>query len=316
MISCTYGILLWYGPVPKDLNKHNSITNNLIHHVGRIMKMGAGIFIWQSGSNYVANNLIHHVPRKAVGVCGIRVPILQKRDIDFDEASKTIRWDEIDASIVSEGTFWERYTLLQQNIIEYNEVYRALEELADGSALNVSGAGEGNIMRNNYAHHITSHASGVMRTDDWQRGTTFENNIIYMANISGIVHKGFNHIVNNIIVDCSSRESIRFASYPDEEADYGSKIQNNIYYESKDAINYYNISYRVSEGISKPEDCDTDKNIFFCAGDINQANKFVEAKRKDGIEINSIVADLCLRINQNPQLKSGSCFKLGFKKSI
>ena len=89
--------------------------------------------------------------------------------------------------------------------------YRALEELADGSALNVSGAGEGNIMRNNYAHHITSHASGVMRTDDWQRGTTFENNIIYMANISGIVHKGFNHIVNNIIVDCSSKESIRFA---------------------------------------------------------------------------------------------------------
>ena len=114
--------------------------------------MGAGIFMWQSGSNYVANNLIHHVPRKAVGGCGIRVPILQKRDTDFDEASKTIRWDEIDASIASEGTFWERYTPFlhaRNNIIEYNEVYRALEELADGSALNVSGAGEGNIMRNN-----------------------------------------------------------------------------------------------------------------------------------------------------------------------
>ena len=315
------GILLCgYGPGTKDVNKNNSITNNLIHHVGRIMKMGAGIFIWQSGSNYVANNLIHHVPRKAVGVCGIRVPILQKRDTDFDEASKTIRWDEIDASIASEGTFWERYTPFlhaRNNIIEYNEVYRALEELADGSALNVSGAGEGNIMRNNYAHHITSHASGVMRTDDWQRGTTFENNIIYMANISGIVHKGFNHIINNIIVDCSSKESIRFASYPDEEADYGSKIQNNIYYESKKAINYYNISYRVSEGISKPEDCDTDKNIFFCAGDINQANKFVEAKRKDGIEINSIVADPLFEDieNQNFELKTGSpAFKLGFKK--
>ena len=47
--------------------------------------------------------------------------------------------------------------------------------------------------------------------------TTFENNIIYMANVSGIVHKGFNHIKNNIIVDCSSKESIRFASYPDEQ---------------------------------------------------------------------------------------------------
>ena len=28
-------------PGTKDVNKNNSITNNLIHHVGRIMKMGA-----------------------------------------------------------------------------------------------------------------------------------------------------------------------------------------------------------------------------------------------------------------------------------
>ncbi|MBV1888271.1 MAG: right-handed parallel beta-helix repeat-containing protein, partial [Urechidicola sp.] len=289
------GILLCgYGPGTKDVNKNNSISNNIIHHVGTVMKMGAGVFMWQSGSNHVSNNLIHHVPRKAVGICGIRVPILQKRDVDFDEASKTIRWAEIDAAIAKEGTFWERYTPFshaKNNIVEYNEVYRALEELADGSALNVSGAGEGNVMRNNYAHHITSHASGVMRTDDWQRGTTFENNIIYMANVSGIVHKGFNHIVNNIMVDCSSKESIRFASYPDEEADYGSKIQNNIYYESKDAIKYYNISYRASEGISKPEDCDADKNIFYCAENVEVAKKYVASKRKDGIELNSIIAD-------------------------
>lgn len=179
-------------------------------------------------------------------------------------------------AIAEEGTFWEKYTPFlhaKNNIVEFNEVYRALEELGDGSALNVSGAGEGNIMRNNYAHHITSHASGVMRTDDWQRGTIFENNIIYMANVSAIVHKGFNHIVNNIMVDCSSRESIRFASYPDEEADYGSLVQNNIYYESQEAIRYYNISYRASEGISKPEDCEADKNIFYCALDeVRQQN--------------------------------------------
>lgn len=315
------GILLCgYGPGTKDVNKNNTITNNVIHHVGTVMKMGAAIFIWQSGSNKVSNNLIHHVPRKAVGICGIRVPILQKRDIDFDEGSKTIRWNEIDKSIAKEGTFWEKHTPFlhaKNNIVENNEVYRALEQLADGSALNVSGAGEGNIMRNNYAHHITSHASGVMRTDDWQRGTTFENNIIYMANVSGIVHKGFNHIVNNIMVDCSSRESIRFASYPDEEADYGSKVQNNIYYESKDAIKYYNISYRASEGISKPEDCAADNNIFYCAENVKKATKYVATKRKDGIEMNSIIADpLFVDIdNANFELKPESpAFKLGFKQ--
>lgn len=313
-------IMIGYGPGTKDVNKNNTVENNIIHHVGRMYKMGAGVFMWQSGSNRVANNLIHHVPRKAVGVCGIRVPILQKRDVDFDEASKTIRWNEIDAAIAKEGTFWEKYTPFlhaKNNVVEYNEVYRALEELADGSALNVSGAGEGNVMRNNYAHHITSHASGVMRTDDWQRGTTFENNIIYMANVSGIVHKGFNHIKNNIIVDCSSKESIRFASYPDEEADYGSLIQNNIYYESKDAIRYYNISYRASEGISKPEDCNANKNVFFCARDITQAEKFVAEKRNDGIETNSLIADPLFEnlSEENFLLKKESpAFDLGFKQ--
>lgn len=315
------GVLLCgYGPGTKDVNKNNTITNNVIHHVGAVMKMGAAVFAWQSGSNVISNNLIHHVPRKAVGICGVRVPILQKRDIDFDEASKTIRWNEIDAAIANEGNFWQKHTPFlhaKNNIVEYNEVYRALEELADGSALNVSGAGEGNIMRNNYAHHITSHASGVMRTDDWQRGTTFENNIIYMANVSGIVHKGFNHIVNNIMVDCSSKESIRFASYPDEEADYGSKIQNNIYYESQDAIKYYNISYRASEGISKPEDCAADKNIFYCAKNMDAATAFVDSKRKTGIEKNSIITDpLFVDVsNQNFWLKPDSpALRLGFKQ--
>ncbi|MEC9231260.1 MAG: right-handed parallel beta-helix repeat-containing protein, partial [Bacteroidota bacterium] len=315
------GILLCgYGPGTKDVNKNNTITNNVIHHVGAVMKMGAAIFICQSVSNIISNNLIHHVPRKAVGVCGIRVPILQKRNIDFDEGSKTIRWNEIDDAIEKKGTFWQRYTPFlhaKDNIVENNEVYRALEELADGSALNVSGAGEGNIMRNNFAHHITSHASGVMRTDDWQRGTTFENNIIYMANVSGIVHKGYNHIINNILVDCSSKESIRFASYPDEEADYGSKIQHNIFYESLNAIKYYNISYRASEGISKPEDCDADTNIFYCAQNVEQAEKFVESKRKDGIEKNSIIADPLFEdvANANFKLKPESpALKLGFKQ--
>ena len=138
-----------------------------------------------------------------------------------------------------------------------------------------------------------------------------------MANVSGSVHKGYNHIVNNILVDCSSKESIRFASYPDEEADYGSKVQHNIFYESLDAIKYYNISYRASEGISKPEDCDADTNIFYCAQNLEQAKKFVESKRKDGIEKNSIIADPLFEdvVNANFKLKPESpALKLGFKQ--
>jgi hypothetical protein len=173
------------------------------------------------------------------------------------------------------------------------------------------------VMRNNFAHHITSHASGVMRTDDWQRGTTFENNIIYMANVAAIVHKGFNHIINNIIVDCSSKESIRFASYPDEEADYGSKIQNNIFYESKDAIKYYNISYRASEGISKPEDCSIDNNVMYCAQNVMKAEKYISKVRETGIDEKSIVADPLFEDIKNLDFKlkaNSPALKLGFKQ--
>ncbi len=309
-----------YGPGTKDVNKNNNISNNLIHHVGQVIKHGAGIFVWQSGYNTVSNNVIHHVPRKGVGICGIRMPILEKAWCDFDEASKTIRWNEINANIAKEGSNWFKFLPFnhaRNNVVENNEIYRALEYLADGSVLNVSGAAEGNIVRNNFVHHIASHASGVLRTDDWQRGTTFENNIIYMANISGIVHKGFNHIVNNMIIDCSTKESIRFASYPDEVADYGSKIQHNIFYESSNKINYYRESYRASEGISLPKNSKTDFNTFYCAGNPEIAQKYMELQRKDNIEKNSIMADpkfVDLK-NRNFKLQNDSpALKIGFKQ--
>jgi len=322
------GILLCgYGPGTKDVNKNNTITNNLIHHVGQVITHGAGVFAWQSGENIISHNLIHHVPRKGVGLCSVRTPILAKKWCDFDEGSKTIRWNEIDLTIVSEleteklslGEYWKKtlpYLHARNNVVEYNEVYRALEYLADGSVLNVSGAGTGNVVRNNFVHHIASHASGVLRTDDWQRGTTFTKNIIYNSNISGIVHKGHNHIINNMIIDCSIKESIRWASYPDEEADYNSRVQKNIFYESGDRINYYRESYRASEGISLPHNCDTDFNLFWVAENPKDSEKHIKNWNERGVEKNSISADpLFVDVaNANFELKPESpAFKLGFE---
>ncbi|MGL1885119.1 MAG: right-handed parallel beta-helix repeat-containing protein [Reichenbachiella sp.] len=315
------GVLLCgYGPGTKDVNKKNTISNNLIHHVGDLIQHGAAIFIWQSGENKISNNLIHHVPRKAVGICGIRMPILAKPNVDFDEGSKTIRWTEIEASISSQGSKWNQmlpYLHARKNIVENNEIYRALEYLADGSVLNVSGAGEDNLIRNNYVHHIVSRASGVFRTDDWQRGTTFENNIIYQSNIAAFVHKGYNHIVNNLVVDCSVKESIRFASYPDEVAEYGSSIKHNVFYESGDEINYYRIAYRASNGISKPQDCVSDSNLFFCKGEPELGESHVLKNIKLGIETNSIWEDPKLSGMENQVFifpKGSAAFQVGFKQ--
>jgi len=191
-----------------------------------------------------------------------------------------------------------------------------LEYLADGSVLNVSGAGTGNVVRNNFVHHIASHASGVLRTDDWQRGTTFEKNVIYHSNISGIVHKGHNHIKNNIIVDCSIKESIRWASYPDEEADYGSYVKKNIFYESEDKINYYRESYRASEGISLPHNCETDSNLFWVAKNPKDSEMHILKWNERGVEKNSISADPLFvdAANADFRLKPESpAYKLGFE---
>ncbi len=297
------GILLCgYGPGTKDVNKGNVITNNLIHHVGEVITHGAGVFLWQSGENVVSHNLIHHVPRKGVGICGVRTPIMVKDWCDFDEASKTIRWREMNAQYLADykagkitlGEYWKLtlpYLHARNNVVEYNEVYRALEALGDGSVLNVSGAGEGNIVRNNYVHHIASHASGILRTDDWQRGTLFEKNILFHSNIAAIVHKGFNHVENNVIVDCSVAEAIRWASYPDEEADYGSRVQRNIYYESGKRANFYRESYRASEGITLPHNSATDHNFVWVAGNKKDAETHIEMWSKKGVEQNSVAVD-------------------------
>lgn len=297
------GILLCgYGPGIKDVNKCNVISNNIIHHVGQVITHGAAIFMWQSGENIVSNNLIHHVPRKGIGVCGVRMPILIKDWCDFDEASKTIRWNEIDSinfnryknGKMTLGEYWKLclpYLHARNNIIENNEIHHALERLADGAVVNVSGAGVGNIVRSNYIHHILSHASGAIRTDDWQCNTLFEKNIVYNSNIPGAVHKGFNDIVNNYFIDCSTKSYIRFASYPDEEPGYGSKVQKNIFYETAKKTKFYGKNYLASKGIAFPENCKTDYNLFYSEADSASAVKHMYYYRNLGIENHSIIAN-------------------------
>ncbi|MCZ6632682.1 MAG: right-handed parallel beta-helix repeat-containing protein, partial [bacterium] len=315
------GILLCgYGPGTKDVNKNNEIVNNLIHHTGEVIWHGHAIFVWQSGSNRMANNCIHHCARKAIGLCGVRITILENRDHTFDEAAHTIRWHEIDKAIAPEGANFDRFMPFlhaRDNIVEDNEIYRVLEKIGDGSALNVSGAAEGNLIRRNYAHHIAVHtASSVMRVDDWQRGTTFVDNIIYMCNLGGITRKNFNHIENNMLIDVRMEGYLRFASYPDEKAGYGSRIQRNIFYESGPDVTYYKPAYLASPDVSLPKHCEADHNLFYCAGDPTYSETHIKDMQKDGIEQHSISADPLFEDLENAdfRLKPDSpALNLGFQ---
>jgi len=231
------GVLLaGYGPGTKDVNKRNVVHNNIIHHCGQIIWHGHAVFLWQSGENEITHNWIHDVPRKAVGVAGTRCQILEKPDCDFDEASKTIRWHEIHATIASDGDVQDRYLPFlhaRNNLIAHNRVARTMQQLSDGASLNVSGAGAGNVVSHNLIYDVPS---GV-RTDDWQRYTTTADNIVIRAK-AAFIHKDFNEIRNNIIVDCAN--GIRFRPFPQQSFKPGSAIKHNIHVSNDPSYAPYN----------------------------------------------------------------------------
>jgi hypothetical protein len=284
-------LLVGYGPGTKDVNKYNSIKNNILHHVGQVIWHGHAIFAWQSGENTIANNYIHDVPRKAIGLCGVRCQILMKPEKNFDEATRTIRWNEIEKTVDSTLTPQRRYAPYlhaRNNTIEYNRAERTLLKLSDGSSINISGAGTGNMVRHNYIYDVP-HVG--FRTDDWQEGTTLMNNIVHKSGSSAFIHKGINTFKNNIIIDCA--RGIHFRAYPQQFFIPESDITNNIIYSSdKDFVpnsifKWGKMFVHVAGTKPMPYEYNMDYNAYWWPG----AKKDLELKRKNGIEAHGVVMD-------------------------
>lgn len=278
------GILLCgYGPGTKDVNKNNRIVNNLIRRTGEVIYHGHAIFVWQSGSNYIANNHIREVPRKAIGICGVRGAIFQNgKDIDWDEAAKTIRWKELKHQKYTKGNATQEkilpYLHARNNVVENNYVYRSRTKIGDGASLNVSGAGTGNTMRRNMLYMTLGNG---MRCDDWQNGTTFEENLILSG---GVVHKGKNDVKNNILLN----STIRFSFYPDQQPNPGSKIENNLFYFTKNIDKPY--VGRSTKTFSTPASCDVTHNLYYNTENNKSLETFVTKQIETGIETDSKVA--------------------------
>lgn len=315
------GVLLCgYGPGSKDVNKNNCVRNNIITRCGEEYWHGHGIFLWQSGQNLIENNHIYDSARKAIGLCGVRVTILIKPGHAFDEASKTIRWHEIDKSMdqsLEEDVRYLPFLHTRNNVVKNNEVSNVLLKIADGAAINVSGAGEGNHILNNYIHHLSTYkSSGAVRVDDWQRGTTIEGNIVYMSNGCGFTRKNYNHLINNIVVDVNCRKGyLRFASYPNERAAYGSMVRNNIFYDTGDEAIFFHGGYLISKGASQPRNCNIDDNVYYVSDAPKAGQEHLQHFRKEGIESHSLNADPMFEdiTRQNFGLKKESpALALGF----
>lgn len=287
------GILLaGYGPGTKDVNKNNLIHNNIIHHCGEVIWHGHGIFLWQSGNNKITNNWIHDVPRKAIGVAGVRCQILMKPWSDFDEASRTIRWHEIEATVDSslnaQNRYWP-YLHARENLIKDNKATRTMLKLSDGASINVSGAGVNNRVEHNFLFDLLYTG---FRTDDWQDETVTTNNLVWNCGGPAFIFKGHNKLINNIAVNTS--KAIHLRAYPQQYFKPGAEAKNNIVVSDRPtSVIYVPAGWPKSMNLARPGnkkmpyEFDFDYNVYWQQG----AKEFLALQQKEGIEQHTVVAD-------------------------
>ncbi len=284
-------LMIGYGPGTKDVNKGNTVVDNHIHDIGKLWWHSHAIVAWQSGSNRIANNYIHHCPRKAVCLSGVRPGFFWEGRKNRRECSRTIRRHE-----VGDKSKWADilpFLHTRNNVVEHNEIHHVLQMLGDGAAVNVSGAGKGNVIRRNYIHDIENPGcASCIRTDDAQAGTLIEENIVFRARIGGITPKWENHFVNNFLIDVGpGGDAIHTAG---KWGPFGtSRIERNILISSGRDRRFWG-GFRA-EHAGKLSGCTIDRNIYFRPAAASQADTpkeaFLAALRARGHDANSHYGD-------------------------
>jgi hypothetical protein len=167
-----------------------------------------------------------------------------------------------------------------------------LQKLGDGAAINVSGCGNGNLIRRNYLHDIyaSEWVSGVMRTDDWQSGTTWEENIIYRSNAGAWEHKGANSIINNYCIDLLAEGYFRMAASRGACcAVDGSTIERNIFYSPNGPAVFYTFLNGQPQQLATSK---VEHNLYFAAGvEESSTPKFLQDLQALGVARTDAYAD-------------------------
>ncbi|MBU2929885.1 right-handed parallel beta-helix repeat-containing protein [Winogradskyella psychrotolerans] len=291
-------ILAGYGPGTKDVNHHNEIINNEIHHFSEITWHSPGIWAWQSGHNRIANNYIHHS-----GYAGILITNRVEPDRKLNgEGGRTVRRNEIPQDVIAdtEETYenWkvrEKYNHSRHNIVEYNEITHAVQLLSDGNCIYVSGAGTGNIIRYNYLHDNLEHSMPApIRCDDDQHETLIQGNVLYnnYAFAAGIASKGTNDIINNFIIAPRVAPKLGYISFEWVPVT-GSKVHRNIIVSHPDGGNAYAERPRKDQTTNLPNLMQTemDSNLYYHPTNPNFMEAHFKRMRAAGKEESSRFAE-------------------------
>jgi hypothetical protein len=310
-------VMLGYGPGTKDVNKYNIIENNHIYDCGQIWWHSQMITIWQSGKNLISHNYIHHVPRKAICITGVRPNFFQSDRKDQRECRKSIRFSETGGA--TELKDLSPFLHARDNIVEYNHIHHVLERMGDGAAINISGAGLGNIICYNYIHDINNPlASANIRTDNAQNGTIITCNIVYRSITAGISAKCYNEVHNNLLIDVSKGSSkgiIRALG------NFGnSDVIKNVFISADDQDHFYTFikDAKPPDVYRMMSDNTVDSNIYFSVNNLAfRENTILTDLVKYGFDQHSLYADPLFENwrEGNFRLKDGSpALELGIKQ--
>ncbi|WP_231617416.1 putative glycoside hydrolase [Novipirellula aureliae] len=297
-------LLVGYGPGTKDVNHHNDIVNNLIHHFSEITWHSPGIWAWQSGHNRMVHNELHHSGYAAVLITTRVNPRRGGGNLN-GEGARTVRSHEIADEVNTARNGYEnwknreKYLHARHNLLESNEISHAVQLLSDGNAIYISGTGTGNIIRYNFVHDNAAHSlPAAIRCDDDQHETLIYGNVLYknFGFAAAIASKGVNDIINNFVVAPVAAPIYGYLSFEWVPVT-GSKVQRNIVMSHPDGGSAY--VERLKNGIRntnpaggpKIVDTDMESNLYYHPTDSHWMDEHFSKMRAVGKEKDSLFGD-------------------------
>lgn len=118
----------------------------------------------------------------------------------------------------------------------------------------------------------------MMRTDDYQKGTVFQENILYDSQVGGITLKGENTVINNYLIDVGTEKGDLIHSAAGWGPFDQSVISKNIFFVPEKQQKFY---YRFNpQDVDVLKDSTIDDNIYYCAkSDSTAQEPFLKALR-------------------------------------